>query len=156
MADFNPRSPHGERLLYLILVARIRAISIHAPRMGSDSLIWASRPSSTRFQSTLPAWGATFCYAGRKHGSQDFNPRSPHGERRPYGACMSDRKSVFQSTLPAWGATIFFTLSMASERFQSTLPAWGATISVAISSATVDNFNPRSPHGERHAMNTSC
>ena len=57
------------------------AISIHAPRMGSDG----SRLRGAR-------------------ALLDFNPRSPHGERLPFDrpASTVDR---FQSTLPAWGAT---------------------------------------------------
>ena len=34
-------------------------ISIHAPRVGSDSFTVFSTASRTRFQSTLPVWGAT-------------------------------------------------------------------------------------------------
>ena len=39
--DFNPRSPHGERLKRLCPVKHILRISIHAPRMGSDSTVKA-------------------------------------------------------------------------------------------------------------------
>ena len=35
-ANFNPRSPHGERRLPEVPFRRLRTISIHAPRMGSD------------------------------------------------------------------------------------------------------------------------
>ena len=78
---FNPRSPHGERLLILsictppvvisihaprtgsdsIQIARImyEVISIHAPRTGSDDLLATSVESLAIFQSTLPARGAT-------------------------------------------------------------------------------------------------
>ena len=34
--DFNPRSPHGERLLSAASATCTDAISIHAPRTGSD------------------------------------------------------------------------------------------------------------------------
>ena len=34
-------------------------ISIHAPRVGSDRLPSADMTSPARFQSTLPVWGAT-------------------------------------------------------------------------------------------------
>ena len=78
-------------------------ISIHAPRVGSDSVysIAASTPST--FQSTLPVWGATAysitdstpfqisIHAPRvgsdaspshtKPFLDHFNPRSPCGER---------------------------------------------------------------------------
>ena len=34
--NFNPRSPHGERLLILSICTPPVVISIHAPRTGSD------------------------------------------------------------------------------------------------------------------------
>ena len=37
------------------------------------------------------------------------------------------------------------------KRFQSTLPARGATVACEESQAVTIDFNPRSPHGERHA-----
>ena len=33
---FNPRSPHGERLLHIVGAVLANQISIHAPRTGSD------------------------------------------------------------------------------------------------------------------------
>ena len=57
-----------------------------------------------RFQSTLPAGGATNTGAYSLTGNQDFNPRSPRGER-PEKPCPDDPEEVFQSTLPAGGAT---------------------------------------------------
>ena len=35
-----------------------------------------------------------------------FNPRSPHGERLKKVLLSSLAADVFQSTLPAWGATV--------------------------------------------------
>ena len=80
--DFNPRSPHGERRRRTLRRRTSRQISIHAPRTGSDIAtripvdthsiisIYAPRTGSDiasyfrnnrrwRFQSTLPARGAT-------------------------------------------------------------------------------------------------
>ncbi len=56
---FNPRSPHGERLLILSICTPPVVISIHAPRTGSDDLLATSVESLAIFQSTLPARGAT-------------------------------------------------------------------------------------------------
>ena len=56
---FNPRSPHGERR--------------HAARLYDGAV---------RFQSTLPARGATIYLQRRSNRLRYFNPRSPHGERR--------------------------------------------------------------------------
>ena len=33
---FNPRSPHGERLVWCCALLMLRGISTHAPRTGSD------------------------------------------------------------------------------------------------------------------------
>ena len=56
-------------------------ISIHAPRVGSDPVVYLKQADASGFQSTLPVWGAT----------------------------AQDRQKLtigrFQSTLPVWGAT---------------------------------------------------
>ena len=57
-------------------------ISIHAPRTGSDVVILELSSSTTPFQSTLPARGATFASPSSLSINFYFNPRSPHGERR--------------------------------------------------------------------------
>ena len=123
--DFNPRSPHGERHCQVVrhfflkvfqstLPARgatekaakrkwYNGISIHAPRTGSDGFK-SSAGHARRFQSTLPARGATRVHHARASCQRHFNPRSPHGERRPVTQlCVS--AGTFQSTLPARGAT---------------------------------------------------
>ena len=79
---FNPRSPHGERHQKTGERRRIRYISIHAPRMGSDVADAMDGIKVHVFQSTLPAWGATFTMVTPVDMDLDFNPRSPHGERR--------------------------------------------------------------------------
>ena len=101
----------------------------------------------------------------------NFNPLSPHGERRRVFN-FDKRGHRFQSTLPAWGETVYVTLpqnyqwiSIHSPRmgrdtgnlagaannfiFQSTLPAWGETAAHVSPSASPRHFNPLSPHGER-------
>ena len=113
------RTQHGD--------APRAAISIHSPRMGRDILRIAYYVNTFLFQSTLPAWGETtingelandFLFqstlpawgetrrtASVRHPPQDFNPLSPHGERRrSRGEIVHGIK--FQSTLPAWGETI--------------------------------------------------
>ena len=107
------------------------------------------------FQSTLPGWGATVRLRGDVRRVQDFNPRSPDGER-PWVPLMrllsflisihaprmgSDlflvsgfhSREAFQSTLPGWGATVRLALwDLACRVFQSTLPGWGATVRLAL------------------------
>ena len=56
-------------------------ISIHAPRVGSDGLFCLPIRCKERFQSTLPVWGATLVLEQGMRLLEDFNPRSPCGER---------------------------------------------------------------------------
>ena len=80
LQDFNPRSPDGERRIADGVLDRVRTISIHAPRMGSD-VHFSRIIARGEFQSTLPGWGAT------------------------YARMMVEHGEAFQSTLPGWGAT---------------------------------------------------
>ena len=104
----------------------VEVISIHAPRMGSDMFCNMPISECASFQSTLPGWGATrprlprgvhvliSIHAPRMGSdmhwvcnvlrSQNFNPRSPDGER-PFTLIIYCPDPLFQSTLPGWGAT---------------------------------------------------
>ena len=57
-------------------------ISIHAPRTGSDVFVAFIENRYELFQSTLPARGATSSTVSSAFAQGNFNPRSPHGERR--------------------------------------------------------------------------
>ena len=115
----------GSDVHHLHRVKRI-VISTHAPRTGSDGREPNIKEERIIFQPTLPARGAT----GRGYNScelvfisthaprtgsdarhwqdlrfyQNFNPRSPHGERQE---AINNNTLVmqFQPTLPARGAT---------------------------------------------------
>ena len=78
-------------------------ISIHAPRVGSDTT------------GLVTVWR-----------NLNFNPRSPCGERPSWPDPIAWSMS-FQSTLPVWGATIVIVRFSSPGLFQSTLPVWGAT-----------------------------
>ena len=123
-------------------------ISIHAPLTGSD-LDRLFHIFDILFQSTLPLRGATsrhFCWRTLewisihapltgsdcdgevyRNATDNFNPRSPYGERqhRDMRRC---KKLLFQSTLPLRGATILSSkVNKRENGFQSTLPLRGAT-----------------------------
>ena len=124
--DFNPRSPRGERHEHArydeeaaefqstlpsrgatgLRVTRCKAldISIHAPLAGSDDHKRCHHVRDDRFQSTLPSRGATGIIDVTSVFINDFNPRSPRGERRLDPRTMSSEQR-FQSTLPSRGAT---------------------------------------------------
>ena len=172
--NFNPLSPHGERL------------DVKTTTLSDEA-----------FQSTLPTWGET--YPGyRRRRRRNFNPLSPHGERpgrypryhggtyfnplSPHGERHLDRANdvywvLFQSTLPTWGETFsakpdsykkayFNPLSPHGERpvrlhqlvvevISIHSPHMGRDIYPAIACPLVTNFNPLSPHGERQQTHTT-
>ena len=78
---FNPRSPHGERLFAGFSQAHGSVFQSTLPAWGATD---ANQGIGlfNGFQSTLPAWGATMLFLLFFHLLSDFNPRSPHGERR--------------------------------------------------------------------------
>ena len=120
------------------------------PVWGATAPFSGIKPCSL-FQSTLPVWGATHLLGrhavrigisihaprvGSDHGyspfrilPDNFNPRSPCGERRTEG-----------------------TPEHPCDPFQSTLPVWGATGPVAGHTPSTSYFNPRSPCGERPVL----
>ena len=124
---FNPRSPCGERPISSPGLRSVRS------RFQSTLPVWGattatpSEISPLTFQSTLPVWGATgiikggFCY------QKYFNPRSPCGERL---CCIgyTVRGLGISIHAPRVGSDcilcICFTIL---KKFQSTLPVWGAT-----------------------------
>ena len=57
--DFNPRIPYGMRPAARFKIAIPHVISIHASRMGCDSLPSSTCRTACEFQSTHPVWDAT-------------------------------------------------------------------------------------------------
>ena len=106
----------------------VKQISIHAPRTGSDISTSLWRTTARKFQSTLPARGATI---GDSDGCgvQTISIHAP----RTGSDLLCVQRRLFQ------------------HGFQSTLPARGATALRRTASARND-FNPRSPHGERRQL----
>ena len=130
--NFNPRSPHGERLncfrhrpgidtfqstlpargatfWRFAHVANSDNISIHAPRTGSDVTVYNKWFCRFQFQSTLPARGAT---------QHPMNPLCAETISIHAPRTGSDESSISPSTC--------------HTKFQSTLPARGATTSPAM------------------------
>ena len=124
--NFNPRSPHGERPFRVASRFSPFFISTHAPRTGSDVVVdEAAADLRVDFNPRSPH-GERRCGAAHRRVSQNFNPRSPHGERR----------RVF--------------LSLAIPKIISThAPRTGSDCRRCRSTFRRNYFNPRSPHGER-------
>ena len=104
-------------------------ISIHAPRMGSDTSVTETNIIKTNFNPRSP------------HGERRtllttialfayFNPRSPHGERRGERRCTQQQpkqRVYFNPRSPHGERRTEWGNMRVVIKFQSTLPAWGAT-----------------------------
>ena len=128
LLNFNPRSPHGERLRTNFSTDRNGIISIHAPRTGSDDGNPSWQPFA-QFQSTLPARGAT----GTNGALQIVKRISIHAPRT--GSDGRGTRPMYTSSIsihaPRTGSDQALTQIITSRtRFQSTLPARGATLLV--------------------------
>ena len=167
---FNPRSPHGERHRPVRHRSFRLRISIHAPRTGSDAaaaacLSWTLyfNPRSPhgerrfwrnggrgrgRFQSTLPARGAT----RDGDGGDLMEVISIHAPRTGSDRAFLRKSAEIGISIhaPRTGSDVcWITFSTRNCQFQSTLPARGATAAGGFLHYMHNHFNPRSLHGER-------
>ena len=124
--DFNPRSPHGERLddsaSAFCSLWHFNPRSPHGERHNSIT----DKETLLEFQPTLPARGATETMGilGAMHG--------------------------FQPTLPARGATRGRVRALPHFRISTHAPRTGSDGTARLTlRLQPGNFNPRSPHGER-------
>ena len=151
---------------------RVRKISIHAPRVGSDEKPCNDYAKQSGFQSTLPVWGATIppIIVALRAIISIHAPRVG-SDPRAWCGCMHPRHISIHA--PRVGSDVFRKLhSVIPPVFQSTLPVWGATqpirqrpfaLNISIHAPRVGSdhrkrgrgvcnpphFNPRSPCGER-------
>ena len=146
--DFNPRSPWGERpgqsptsvksfkfqstlpvggATHLAKgIQRFLAISIHAPRGGSDADN-IEKAKKQLISIHAPRGGSDEAFLDNLRRPGDFNPRSPWGERRQALRC---RMELFN--------------------FNPRSP-WGERPRLQRQLRHFRHFNPRSPWGERRA-----
>ena len=125
--DFNPRSPHGERLQAF---QKFQLINYFNPRS----------PHGERLLRHL----------GGNRGSKHFNPRSPHGERP---CCLSAilLQHDFNPRSPHGERPMLIMAFGVADDFNPRSPH-GERPSAAAVHASDGNFNPRSPHGERRVL----
>ena len=83
-------------------------ISIHAPREGSDANTLRRDNQQGKFQSTLPARGATAEQYLACETSNYFNPRSPRGERRLQDRYVARTPGPISIHAPREGSDICF------------------------------------------------
>ena len=145
--DFNPRSPHGERLRLVFRSRREWSISTHAPRTGSDTTNCIVEISTTHFNPRSPH-GERQIPLFPAFVQRHFNPRSPHGERQGY-VLIAIKNALFQPTLPARGATRAAPRPLGHPVISTHAPRTGSDDTPQGYMMALSDFNPRSPHGER-------
>ena len=128
--DISTHAPRTGSDAIDAVYCHIGKISTHAPRTGSDAS--ASAPAYTKivFQPTLPARGATWTRWAAYSTAGNFNPRSPHGERRTrWIPCPAT--AYFNPRSPHGERPYIDEHDALWEKFQPTLPARGATLCLA-------------------------
>ena len=104
--------------------------------------------SVRRFQSALPARGATCPAPCPGYRFMSFNPRSPRGERLD-NRLGRMQQGLFQSALPARGATPVRGGRRPVLHVSIRAPRAGSDTSARRPASRSSCFNPRSPRGER-------
>ena len=136
---------------YSVLLMSSSNISTHAPRTGSDHV---RRPDirDTSISTHAPRTGSDYTASDNlEEGEEDFNPRSPHGERPASGPASRTARSDFNprsrtGSEPDDGERL-------RHRVISThAPARGATETADGEERVVRVFQPTLPHGERHYL----
>ena len=170
--NFNPRSPYGERLLDRLFHIFDILFQSTLPLRGATSESEQKRASGG-ISIHAPLTGSDPLRRAYKKRRNHFNPRSPYGERQ-VGMIWDNRNFKFQSTLPLRGATrgcpCFLEVVMISIHAPLTgsdqenspfiaavlisihAPLTGSDVYVISCIGGVDDFNPRSPYGERQPV----
>ena len=122
--NFNPRSPHGERLLaaYGFRMAGVFQSTLPARGATDADVLFLC---NVEFQSTLPARGAT------RH-------------RR-----LPQRVLDISIHAPRTGSDLLRRRPMVIHPISIHAPRTGSDAQLRVLHAPVGDFNPRSPHGER-------
>ena len=123
-ADFNPRSPHGERPCLQHPLNRLQYFNPRSPH-GERRLVLSANFSTDRFQSTLPARGATRYHSGL-HPQRAISIHAPRTGSDILPGCIFKHCFQFQSTLPARGATMLIVQRIASPDISIHAPRTGS------------------------------
>ena len=145
---FNPRSPDGERLRRWPHAAVIGGISIHAPRMGSDSPSALPKSGFSHFNPRSPDGERLPVSRFAMPSPSNFNPRSPDGERRGRRA---EALLVAEISIhaPRMGSDQIQEQDSQYDRISIHAPRMGSDGVSRVAWCRRRNFNLRSPDGER-------
>ena len=131
------------------------AISIHAPRTGSDPSASDATKCEGHFNPRSPH-GERLGKDRRLRGVPYFNPRSPHGERLNMGA-RTVRLNIISIHAPRTGSDQSgFYIEEAEISISIHAPRTGSDRWQVGLHVRQGYFNPRSPHGERRQLLNIC
>ena len=127
-------------------------ISIHALREESDVILKIRVTKLFIFQSTLSVRRATWHQAVLSCSINDFNPRSPWGER-PNDDVFKLIKNIHFNPRSPWGERLETSLYISDYCYFNPRSPWGERPYRSIMTKLGGiNFNPRSPWGERRHL----
>ena len=127
-------------------------ISIHAPRAGSDGLCPMATAGVRTISIHAPRAGSDAVVISSISTGDDFNPRSPCGERPDYRYCPS-RVSAISIHAPRAGSDICVVSPVYHDiNFNPRSPCGERRHNRRKSLGKLTNFNPRSPCGERQRL----
>ena len=81
-AEFQSTLPARGATLFIPTLHTPAIISIHAPRTGSDARVRDAPTRAVVISIHAPRTGSDLTTRTWEHHAVNFNPRSPHGERR--------------------------------------------------------------------------
>ena len=145
---FQSTLPVGGATGWLIGLAVVRYISIHAPRGGSDTSRIINSGSIGAFQSTLPVGGATL------HSSTTEIFRVLFQSTLPVGGATGNPRGLRVLThisihAPRGGSDVVSTYKVEIRIISIHAPRGGSDVYDHAGEKQERHFNPRSPWGER-------
>ncbi len=170
--SFNPRRPHGRRLVWITMLAIADKFQSAPPSRAATAATWLeeqARAVSIRAALT----GGDFQALHWRHDRRCFNPRRPHG-RRQVVPLSGVSLGLFQSAPPSRAATftgsnkttaphVSIRAALTGGDVLGRLPRRRSAVSIRAALTGGDalrptitplgsSFNPRRPHGRRHLL----
>ena len=125
-ADFNPRSPYGERHDYTAVWDATNNFNPRSP-YGERRRAGGTPRAPSHFNPRSP-YGERLVKCLVPDGPQEISIHAPHTGSDSAVALSASEPAIFQSTLPIRGATPSPLYRWPGCEFQSTLPIRGATL----------------------------
>ena len=147
--NFNPRSPHGERPTNHGSCFPSSTFQPTLPARGATGIELQIFKGACPFQPTLPARGATEpggdCSA--IHGISTHAPRTGSDQRH---AIRCIRAGKISTHAPRTGSDARVSVPPVIFPISTHAPRTGSDRKQGVEDGGHCDFNPRSPHGERH------